>query len=127
MTRGDGTTSSAHMHSQIVFFFTLSLLSHSYVLRIFNPLISLSFLCPFSVPYCSQVLLGLPYSMAIDMWSLGCIAAELFLGLPVFPGTNEHNQLSRIIEMHGYVRFAVRCLCLRLSDTVSEYQHPIST
>ena len=33
-----------------------------------------------------QVLLGHAYNMAIDMWSLGCIAAELFLGLPLFPG-----------------------------------------
>ena len=32
------------------------------------------------------MLLGHAYSMAIDMWSLGCIAAELFLGLPLFPG-----------------------------------------
>lgn len=36
------------------------------------------------------------------MWSLGCIAAELFLGLPLFPGTSEYNQLARIIEMQGY-------------------------
>ncbi|KAI9594637.1 kinase-like domain-containing protein [Syncephalis fuscata] len=48
-----------------------------------------------------EVLLGLPYSSAIDMWSLGCIAAELFLGLPIFPGSSEYNQLSRIIEMLG--------------------------
>ena len=35
------------------------------------------------------------------MWSLGCIAAELFLGLPIFPGVSEHNQLSRITQMRG--------------------------
>ncbi|RKO87190.1 kinase-like domain-containing protein, partial [Blyttiomyces helicus] len=40
-----------------------------------------------------EVLLGLPYSSAIDMWSLGCIAAELFLGLPLFPGSSEYNQI----------------------------------
>jgi dual specificity protein kinase YAK1 len=50
-----------------------------------------------------EVLIGLPYTSAIDMWSLGCIAAELFLGLPLFPGSSEYNQLSRIIEMLGYV------------------------
>jgi serine/threonine protein kinase len=50
-----------------------------------------------------EVLVGLPYSSAIDMWSLGCIAAELFLGLPLFPGSSEYNQLSRIVEMLGYV------------------------
>ncbi|CAG8568050.1 8264_t:CDS:2, partial [Acaulospora morrowiae] len=48
-----------------------------------------------------EVLLGLPYSSSIDMWSLGCIAAELFLGLPLFPGSSEYNQVSRIVEMLG--------------------------
>ncbi|KAI1331194.1 kinase-like protein [Xylariaceae sp. FL0255] len=48
-----------------------------------------------------EVLLGLPYSSAIDMWSLGCIVVELFLGLPLFPGSSEYNQLSRITEMLG--------------------------
>ncbi|KAL1665462.1 kinase-like domain-containing protein [Schizophyllum commune] len=48
-----------------------------------------------------EVLLGMPYTTAIDMWSLGCIAVELFLGLPLFPGTSEYNQLTRIIEMLG--------------------------
>lgn len=50
-----------------------------------------------------EVLLGMSYTAAIDMWSLGCIAVELFLGLPLFPGTSEYNQLTRIIEMLGYV------------------------
>ncbi|CAG8682785.1 2754_t:CDS:2, partial [Dentiscutata heterogama] len=35
------------------------------------------------------------------MWSLGCIAVELFLGLPLFPGSSEYNQVSRIVEMLG--------------------------
>ena len=48
-----------------------------------------------------EVLMGLPYSTAIDMWSLGCIIAELLLGLPLFPGSSEYNQLCRITEMLG--------------------------
>lgn len=48
-----------------------------------------------------EVLLGMPYSSAIDMWSLGCIAVELFLGLPLFPGTSEYNQITRIVDMLG--------------------------
>jgi serine/threonine protein kinase len=48
-----------------------------------------------------EVLLGLAYDSAIDMWSLGCVAAELFLGLPILPGVHEHDQLGRIIEMIG--------------------------
>jgi dual specificity protein kinase YAK1 len=35
------------------------------------------------------------------MWSLGCIAAELVLGLPLFPGSSEYNQISRIVEIFG--------------------------
>ncbi|KAK9318235.1 kinase-like domain-containing protein [Lipomyces starkeyi] len=48
-----------------------------------------------------EVILGLPYSSSIDIWSLGCIVAELFLGLPLFPGSSEYNQISRIVEMLG--------------------------
>ncbi|KAF3152748.1 dual specificity protein kinase yak1 [Orbilia oligospora] len=48
-----------------------------------------------------EVLLLLPYSSAIDMWSLGCIVVELFLGLPLFPGSSEYNQVARIVEMLG--------------------------
>lgn len=49
----------------------------------------------------------MPYNTSIDMWSLGCIAVELFLGLPLFPGTSEYNQLTRIIEMLGLVFLAL--------------------
>lgn len=35
------------------------------------------------------------------MWSLGCIVVELFLGLPLFPGSSEYNQVARINEMLG--------------------------
>lgn len=48
-----------------------------------------------------EVLLGIPYTGAIDCWSLGCIAAELFLGLPLFPGLSQHRQLMRIFMMLG--------------------------
>lgn len=48
-----------------------------------------------------EVILGLPYTSSIDMWSLGCIVAELFLGLPIFPGTSEYNQWYRIVESLG--------------------------
>jgi serine/threonine protein kinase len=34
-------------------------------------------------------MLGLPYEMAIDIWSFGCIVAELYMGYPIFPGESE--------------------------------------
>ena len=52
-----------------------------------------------------EVLLGLPYTSSIDMWSVGCIAAELFLGLPLFPGSSQYNQVKRIVDMLGYATY----------------------
>ena len=43
----------------------------------------------------------MPYGGAIDIWSLGCITVEIFLGLPIFPGVSDHNQICRIVEMIG--------------------------
>ncbi|KAK2658548.1 hypothetical protein Ddye_005081 [Dipteronia dyeriana] len=48
-----------------------------------------------------EVLLGYQYSTAIDMWSFGCIVAELFLGLPLFPGASEFDLLRRMIQILG--------------------------
>lgn len=48
-----------------------------------------------------EVILGMSYGMAIDMWSLGCILAELFTGYPIFPGENEQEQLACIMEVFG--------------------------
>lgn len=40
-----------------------------------------------------EILLGLPFNEAIDMWSLGCVIAELFLGWPLYPGSSEYDQV----------------------------------
>ncbi|CAE7874109.1 mbk-2, partial [Symbiodinium sp. KB8] len=36
-----------------------------------------------------EVIMGLEYGMPIDMWSFGCILAELLTGYPIFPGESE--------------------------------------
>ncbi len=41
------------------------------------------------------------YHTAIDIWSLGCIIAELYTGYPLFPGENEQEQLACIMEILG--------------------------
>jgi dual specificity tyrosine-phosphorylation-regulated kinase 2/3/4 len=48
-----------------------------------------------------EVILGISYTTAIDMWSLGCILAELFTGKPLFCGDSEHFQLICIMEVLG--------------------------
>uniref|UniRef100_A0A8C6NNN8 Protein kinase domain-containing protein n=1 Tax=Nothobranchius furzeri TaxID=105023 RepID=A0A8C6NNN8_NOTFU len=40
-----------------------------------------------------EVILGLQPDESIDMWSLGCILAELFLNYPLFPTQNEYDNL----------------------------------
>lgn len=41
------------------------------------------------------------YSTAIDIWSLGCVMAELLLGKPLFPGDTGVDQLIEIIKILG--------------------------
>ena len=48
-----------------------------------------------------EVILGMTYGMPIDMWSIGCILAELLTGYPIFPGENEQEQLACIMEIFG--------------------------
>ncbi|XP_076457834.1 dual specificity tyrosine-phosphorylation-regulated kinase 1B-like [Babylonia areolata] len=48
-----------------------------------------------------EVLLGVPYDLAIDMWSLGCILVEMHTGEPLFAGSNEFDQMMKIVEVLG--------------------------
>ncbi|KAF7984222.1 hypothetical protein HWV62_16024 [Athelia sp. TMB] len=71
-----------------------------------------------------EVLLGIPYTASIDMWSLGCIAVELFLGLPLFPGTSEYNQITRIVETVGCVPFYGYLLDIVDTDLAACFRMP---
>lgn len=56
-----------------------------------------------TLPYrAPEVLLGLPYTCAVDMWSFGCLLAELVLGRPLFPhGGSEHDVVRSTLELLG--------------------------
>lgn len=41
------------------------------------------------------------YSVIIDVWSQGCVFAELLLGTPIFPGSSGVDQLVEIIKVLG--------------------------
>ena len=41
------------------------------------------------------------YTPAIDVWSCGCVIAELLLGQPLFPGESGVDQLVEIIKVLG--------------------------
>lgn len=46
-----------------------------------------------------EIILGVPYTFGIDMWSLGCILAELYTGTPLFHGEDEKDQIGFIMEI----------------------------
>lgn len=49
-----------------------------------------------------DVLLGSRnYSTSVDMWSVGCIFAEMSNGRPLFPGQNDSDQLKKIFARLG--------------------------
>ena len=49
-----------------------------------------------------ELLLGArEYDTAVDLWSVGCIFAELLLREPLFPGKSEADQLARIYAVLG--------------------------
>ncbi|KAK8522398.1 hypothetical protein V6N13_115367 [Hibiscus sabdariffa] len=49
-----------------------------------------------------ELLLGsTTYGVAVDLWSSGCILAELFAGNPIMPGRTEVEQLHKIFKLCG--------------------------
>ena len=49
-----------------------------------------------------EILLGSrKYSRAIDIWSMGCMLAEMQKGKPLFPGTSTMNQLEKVLGWTG--------------------------
>ena len=41
------------------------------------------------------------YNSPVDIFALGCIMAELYTFVPLFPGTNEVDQLNKIVKVLG--------------------------
>uniref|UniRef100_A0A1D1XQR9 [RNA-polymerase]-subunit kinase n=1 Tax=Anthurium amnicola TaxID=1678845 RepID=A0A1D1XQR9_9ARAE len=49
-----------------------------------------------------ELLLGATnYGVAVDLWSTGCILAELYSGKPIMPGRTEVEQLHKIFKLCG--------------------------
>ncbi|WOK94561.1 shaggy-related protein kinase kappa-like isoform X1 [Canna indica] len=61
------------------------------------------------------------YTTAIDMWSTGCVMAELFLGQPLFPGESGVDQLVEVIKVLGTpTREEIKCM----NPNYTEFKFP---
>ncbi|XP_073001365.1 shaggy-related protein kinase epsilon-like [Typha latifolia] len=61
------------------------------------------------------------YTTAIDMWSVGCVLAELLIGQPLFPGESGVDQLVEIIKILGTpTREEIKCM----NPNYTEYKFP---
>ncbi|KAJ7531818.1 hypothetical protein O6H91_14G060300 [Diphasiastrum complanatum] len=61
------------------------------------------------------------YSSAIDIWSMGCVLAELLLGQPLFPGESGVDQLVEIIKVLGTpTREEIKCM----NPNYTEFKFP---
>ena len=45
---------------------------------------------------CPEIVMGLNYDQAVDMWSFGCILCELATGRPIFPASDENDLMDYI-------------------------------
>eukprot|EP01116_Phalansterium_solitarium_P017958 TRINITY_DN4579_c0_g1_i1.p1 TRINITY_DN4579_c0_g1~~TRINITY_DN4579_c0_g1_i1.p1 ORF type:complete len:422 (+),score=69.91 TRINITY_DN4579_c0_g1_i1:465-1730(+) len=63
------------------------------------------------------------YSTAIDIWSAGCVLAELLLGQPLFPGESGVDQLVEIIKILG-TPTREEIMSMNQSQTYTEYKFP---
>ncbi|KAI3894074.1 hypothetical protein MKX03_013271 [Papaver bracteatum] len=61
------------------------------------------------------------YTTAIDMWSAGCVFAELLLGQPLFPGESGVDQLVEVIKVLGTpTREEIKCM----NPNYTEFKFP---
>eukprot|EP00049_Salpingoeca_infusionum_P008270 m.134881 g.134881 ORF g.134881 m.134881 type:complete len:495 (+) comp13966_c0_seq3:609-2093(+) len=85
-----------------------------------------------------EVMLGRKYDEKIDMWSVGCIMVELLMGKPLFSGSNEVDQMAKIVEVcdippasfilgspngKKFFKFSQQ-KCTSVKDRSKEYQEP---
>jgi mitogen-activated protein kinase 15 len=53
-----------------------------------------------------EVLLGsVKYGKEVDIWSIGCVLAELFLHRPLFPGRTTMHQVELILQVSSTILF----------------------
>uniref|UniRef100_A0A8D0FV42 Protein kinase domain-containing protein n=1 Tax=Strix occidentalis caurina TaxID=311401 RepID=A0A8D0FV42_STROC len=71
-----------------------------------------------------EILLGLPFCEKVDVWSLGCVMAELHLGWPLYPGINEYDQVRYICSTLGLPRGELLCAGWKTCSFFQRVPHP---
>jgi dual specificity tyrosine-phosphorylation-regulated kinase 2/3/4 len=76
-----------------------------------------------------EIILGMTYNKAIDMWSVGCILVELYICGHLFPGQNDGDKLARIMEVLGppTKSFIEDLRGKNCSSTINAIQFPVLT
>lgn len=62
------------------------------------------------------------YTNAIDVWSVGCVIAEMVIAQPLFPGESASDQLVEIIKVLGT---PTRAQILEMNPEYNEFKFPI--
>lgn len=101
-------TNNSYKHVKIIDFGSSCTIGHT----IYNYLQSRYYRAP-------EIILGIPYGPPIDIWSLGCIVAELATGNPLFKGNSDADQLKKFVETLGNPPVNVLAASTRKSHYVS--------
>ncbi|ELU13571.1 hypothetical protein CAPTEDRAFT_218270 [Capitella teleta] len=66
-----------------------------------------------------EVMFGLHFGLEVDLWSLGCILAELYSGSPLFYGKDKESIMTKMVDLLGPMPYNV---CKR-GKFYSELEH----
>lgn len=74
-----------------------------------------------------EIVLSIPYTAAIDMWSFGCIIYELFVGTPLFAAEDEKDHMAYMMEVKGIPPRSVLVRSERRKQFFDDDYNPIMT
>jgi cyclin-dependent kinase-like len=63
------------------------------------------------------------YGRGVDIWAIGCMLAEIYTGMPLFPGESDIDQLFQIVRCQGNLTDHL-CKCLRSNPLFEGVQVP---
>jgi len=80
---------------------TLKICDYGSAKRLIRGEVNVSYICSRYYRAPELIFGATDYTSAIDVWSVGCVIAELLVGQPLFPGESGVDQLVEIIKVLG--------------------------